>query len=206
LGYPVAEEDRAFLRRAWQESAGFVTYCEGPGAWSEPHLDILWPAFRGAQLDSPQQCWQSLQSKLDADFDVGSGWHGYWWKGPWYCTYHVLLAAHWLDDKSRFCFTPESGPLSTDSFSSAGWIAGSLLLSGHTNAGLALFNQIADSQRADGSWDSSADLRVTNPEVSVPDESPLSGQLYADQNRLMTTASVLRALCTEPCKAELAKV
>ncbi len=196
IEYPVAEQDRQFLRLAWCDNEGFITYVDGKGAWAKPHLDILWPALKGARLDSVATRWQSLQDKLQTNFNISQGWQGYWWKGPWYCTFHLLLAAHWQNNKTDFIFTPEAGPLSVTSFSAAAWIAGSLLLSGHMQAGITLFQQIIHQQKTDGSWESSPDLRVTNPDIYIPDDSPQSGKFYADQNRLMTTASVLRALCT----------
>jgi hypothetical protein len=201
--YPVAESDRAFLRQAWRENEGFITFVDGEGAWAEPHLDILWPALKGAQLTSVKQRWLGLQDKLSKNFSPQTGWRGYWWQGPWYCTYHLLLAAHWLGIKHDFIFTPVAGPLTVQSFSSAGWIAGSLMLSGHSSAGLELFKQIVNQQNPDGSWNASADLRVTDPDVADPDDTPLSGKCYADQHRLMTTASILRALCTASIQTEL---
>ena len=204
LDYPVHHDDRQFLRDAWRETAGFTTYVEGDGAWSESHLDILWPALKSAQLDAPEKRWQSLHDRLHANFNSCTGWEGYWWSGPWYCTYHLLMASHWHGEKNRFIVTPEPGPLPVHSYSSAGWVAGSLMLSGHSSAGIELFQQIITKQRADGSWDSSPDLRVTNPAISIPDDSPQSGQLYADENRLMTTASILQALCSAPANTALA--
>jgi hypothetical protein len=198
LGISVSHEDRALVRNAWQDLSGFATFPQGPGAWSEPHLDILWPALRGAHLEKIEHLWQGLQPKLHASFNDSKGWHGYWWQDSWYCTFHVLLAYRWLNKQPRRRLTPPAGPVQTNSYSGAAWIAGSLLLSGHIDAGRELFRQITTYQRADGSWDSALDLRVTNPEISVPDERPESGQVYGDQNRLMTTASIIRALCTEP--------
>lgn len=197
LELPVRDEDRAVLRAAWRGPYGFTTYPDGEGAWSNSHLDILWPALQGAHfLDFDQHC-DELQVNLKDNFNNTEGWHGYWWNDPWYCSYHTLLALNWLDQEHAFCITPPAGPLNTNSYSSAAWMAGSLVMSGRIGAGRELFRQIMTQRRADGSWNSSADLRVTNPDISDPHNNSEAGTLYADQNRLMTTASILRAYCTE---------
>ena len=185
---PVALE---MLRRC-ATNDGFATYPEGssPGkAWALTVPDVTavamnaagWPPDAAERFVSR---WLQPNGLLPA----------YWWTSQFYTwaalldhdedLNHLIATAILREQLRRW--TPES------SFEAA------LMLSCMLRLGMAeasgVVRRLLQAQQPDGSWRSSALLRLTAPEVSDPWNRINAGPLYCDENRVFTTATVIAAI------------
>ncbi len=144
-------------------------------------------------------------------------WEAYWWHGRYYATYRAcrLLvrvgdrerarrAAQWvagtISESGAWAQAPDTEPTA---FATALAVATLVLVAGGTTGAERAellgpaergVRWLLGAQGADGSWSSAPILRVPPPDEQRPWQSPAPGLLFADQNRLFTTATALAAL------------
>lgn len=188
--------DRAidFLRSLHRPDGGFATY-RRDDAWGRSHADVT-PL---AVLALPERLRAEIAGAAIRfavrTADAYGTWPSYWWRGRHYATYwnRVLLAA--LDHAAPPLQVAPADP--SRAVETAFDLAWALALSAFDgdppHVVHALARILAARQLADGSWAGGRDLRVTAPQCYRPWVLPL-GTTYEDDERLMTTASAVRAL------------
>lgn len=146
-------------------------------------------------------------------------WESFWWASPLYATAAVLSLMR--DARTPSARTPDAGTCdagtrharttvdaqmvgdSLGKVSPANSFEQALLLECFVQAGMAsaarvpaameALEALFDAQLTDGSWPCAPVLRLADRGVTTRAE-PVAGPLFADQNRLFTTATVLGAL------------
>lgn len=198
---------RKFLGR---RTEGTVT------GWMEPHVCVTAAAAGIPGFGTPLIPWLVKQQQTEGF------WEGYWWSDPEYCTAvaveavamhgypenstNICHAQEWIRSSlgSRDCITnpdfPEGSPFATS-------LALRVLLAGQSfpeDEGNCrnLLAWLLEHQRADGSWQPSARLRVPDAAISGPDK--LRDRIdrrdhqwevsSIDQHAVFSTATVLDAL------------
>lgn len=202
VGIPVADSTRARLLGFEQPDGGFSTYGadEGLGSWGRAHPDVS-PAAAQALLKlsaAPDPAVErTVQYVLTARAPNGL-WNSFWWSSPLYATRSSLSLLRAIgtpvDLEATRTALRRLAPASP-------FERGLLLESLHLTAGARdgdlvdkLARQLVDDQLADGSWASAPVLRITRRDCSAPWECANPGPLYADTDRLFTSATVLAAL------------
>lgn len=192
LGREVSDSDLQFLAGHWRAGGGFATFESGPNAWAAPHWDVTPLAYLA--LD-PQ-----TRERLEAEFTAFMGrertqdrrFRSYWWRTGHYATLTTLEAL------AQLGWPTPCGIVSEDrAFESNLELACEL--------GIAVLTEVASTrcadlarallgqQRADGRWDGSPDLRVTDDACFEPWKNS-AGAFYADESGTVTTATGLRTL------------
>ncbi|MGA7414429.1 MAG: hypothetical protein WBW33_28425 [Bryobacteraceae bacterium] len=130
-------------------------------------------------------------------------WESYWWTDPEYATAHAVesLARH---DSQRECIERaavwlEDCPAGASSFQLALRIIG--LSAANPSRADALLAKLLELQLDDGSWASSARMRIPPPNLRNPDvrwnwneTNDGFGGIVVDRARIFTTATAVRAL------------
>jgi hypothetical protein len=201
-GIPVADATRARLLGFEQPGGGFSTYApdEGLGSWGRAHPDVS-PAAAQALLKlsaaRDPAVERTVQYVVTARTPNGL-WNSFWWSSPLYATRASLSLL-------RAVGTPidlEATRGALRRLAPANSFERALLLESlHLAAGArendlvnTLAMQLVEDQLDDGSWESAPVLRVTSRDCSAPWECTNPGRLYADPDRLFTSATVLSAL------------
>jgi sporulenol synthase len=208
LALPVADADVAWLMDHRRHGEGFSTYRRSDG-WGEPHPDVTAVAFFGMPIEERIAYGDDLAEWLLARRDPAGFWPSYWWRGRYYATYWSLrllrTTGRSVSIPTAIIFAPSA---EIHSCFELGWAAGVLAMDARAQpAWRAAVTRLFSRQSEDGSWPSSADLRVTDLRYRRPwSEPPLADdrtRYYADVERIVTTASVLRAVtdCTPPATA-----
>jgi len=161
--YPSAGPIREFTRLP--QSAGFQ-------GWNSTHTCVTAAA---ASLRGLKQLPQ-LRSFLQRVRMLDGGWSGYWWVSR---AYPTLLAAEALG-VGMSPWAERCSDLS--SFGLACRLA----------MGAPVEAQVMSLQRANGSWQGSAQLRIPEPQVTRPAHGRC--RITVDQNHIYTTATAIRAL------------
>jgi hypothetical protein len=160
-----------------------------------------------------------LQDHLASTQDRDGGWTAYWWHDPEYATAlaaeaiaavnpnsdRLARALNWGSGRlTSQGFVPTSDQPSGSPFATACCLR--LLLLGRTdnaigNALARAVDWLRTQQLLDGSWVSSARLRVPHPHDTSPERvgawvvnGMIQGSIAFDQHRVFTTATVLQAL------------
>jgi hypothetical protein len=206
-GEPV-ERGRTFLARHLCEGGGVTTYAEqaslairiglSPGAsfagWRQPHVCVsaavapLFPAAIGPYLREAQR---------------DGRWPAYWWSHDAYATalsVEFLAAAKGDGDAKRVAEAVEAasrwaGKTSGTCLSvfDAAWCLRTLCAGSTPSASAAaVAESLIERQDADGSWPSSACLKVPMPGATDPARQ--DALLIPDQRRIFTTAAAIGAL------------
>jgi hypothetical protein len=124
-------------------------------------------------------------------------WPSFWWHSPWYATHAALslLAAARVPSRplESSCFRGDDKPRSPFDWALA--LACSLRASPHLDApAAALLSALLAVQQGDGGWPSAPVLRLARRDCDMPWAVADGGPLFADPQRLFTSATVLRAL------------
>ena len=180
--------DITFLQDHARPDGGYATF-HGPLGWGNSHAcvtPVVALALLNVSVDLPSALVEYATGKRASD----GTWNSYWWSGPFYATaawLRLLEAAPWL------CC---AGPVqNTDlPIRSAMDLAFAVEIAARwkLDARDELCQALLEHQEKSGLWAPSRCLRVT-------DESCLSehggwGEVFVDQDGLMTTATALRAL------------
>lgn len=208
------ERGLRFLKRCLHSSGGVATY-DSPVAirrflgdppislrgWCSPHVCVTAAVSWLAEISRYPLVRQFLR---DAQQPAGN-WQAYWWPDPSYATWLAVEAMrHWGDaeDRSRVA---RAAQWAADAVEDEGpWALAcriAILSDLDATAAGSLASRLIDQQQPDGSWASSAALRIPPPQVidpSVVSEWIPAGKGFSsvnlDHRRLYTTATALRAL------------
>jgi len=201
-GIPVADATRARLLGFEQPGGGFSTYAadEGLGSWGRAHPDVS-PAAAQALLKlsaaRDPAVERTVQYVVTARTPNGL-WNSFWWSSPLYATRASLSLLRAvgtpIDLEATRGALRRLAP--ANSFERALLLESLHLAAGARDSDLAntLAKQLVEDQLDDGSWASAPVLRVTSRDCSAPWECANPGRLYADTDRLFTSATVLSAL------------
>lgn len=196
LGAPIADATYLRLLRFQQADGGFSTYGadEGLGSWGAAHVDVSAVAALAVRpaVDAFEKAVAYVLDRRDPD----GLWNSFWWSSPLYATRASLallqVAGATLD------LTPTRTTLRwtrpTNAFEQALQLDALDLCDEGPTVTDVLAGNLAAEQLADGSWPSAPILRITPRTCTEPWDAPDAGQLYADTDRLFTSATVLAAL------------
>lgn len=184
----------AFLRRAQQPDGGFATFLPDglTGAWGQSHVEITAIALLALRavpggIDAAQVSagltWLRHARRSDGM------WPGFWWTTPYLATQLALscLQAFGAEDEGLDIAAACPG----DNLQAAHVLAMTPRGSpGHRD----LTRRLLVAQRADGSWEGQAALRIAPRDRADAWTEPLRGPVFADGERLFTTACVVSGL------------
>ena len=202
VGIPVADATRVRLLGFEQPGGGFSTYGadEGLGSWGGAHPDVS-PAAAQALLKlsaAPDPAVERTVQYVLSERTPNGLWNSFWWSSPLYATRSSLSLLR--DVGATVDLQATHAALSRLAPANA-FERGLLLESLHLAAGARdgdlvdrLARQLVAGQLDDGSWASAPVLRITRRDCSAPWECADAGPLYADTDRLFTSATVLSAL------------
>lgn len=199
-GIGVSRAARARLLEHQQVDGGFSTYTAdaGLGSWGSSHPDVTAVAAR-ALLGSARAPVARAAGYLQRARREDGTWHSFWWSSPLYATAAALSLLRIVGDRGDTTRTYET----ISRMSVANAFERALLLrcrvltglpTGNRGRATALIDDLVSAQRSDGSWASTRMLRLTNRDCASPAPDADAGPLYADPERLFTTATVLGAL------------
>jgi len=200
-GRPVRDRSCTRLEGFQQPDGGFSTYgaVDGLGTWGVSHPDVT-PVAAHALLLARGRAHPAVAPAVDyvtrRRNDDGL-WDSFWWSTPLYAT-RVSLAFLAAADV-RIDLAPTRATLlqldAISAFERALLLDCLLLVGGAIRvAADALVGTLLCEQLADGGWPSVPSLRIPDRECDAPWEDPDAGVLYADADRLFTSATVLRAV------------
>jgi hypothetical protein len=189
------------LLQYFQNDGGISTYlnnAEEGKAWATSHCDVT-PlsllALKGKMSVSNEQ--KALDFFINQQLADGL-WPSYWWVSPLYSTYVTLIwfvkNHHKIPYKDVLVQTllrlNPSGAFETALNMGCLSFVGKGASSRFTD----LVTDILKTQSNDGSWPSSATLRLTHPTVKRPWIRIDAGPIYRDLRNVFTTATVVGAL------------
>jgi Prenyltransferase and squalene oxidase repeat len=185
-----------------QLDGGFSTYPSdaGLGSWGTSHADVTAVAARallsnqGPGSAALARAREYLLRRRKAD----GTWDSFWWASPLYATTTALSLLHATELHLDLPSTQQTlvSMAVENAFERALLIEALTRIC--TDRGChrlaTLVQQLVSKQLPDGSWASAPTLRLTNRQCANPAASPFAGPLFADPERLFTSATVLRAL------------
>ncbi len=193
-GRPVLVDSIELLRLHGCADGGFRTYLRDD-AWGTHHVDVsatvgiaLWP-----KMDAQER--SRLAEAIAARRRTDGTWPSYWWRTSHYATACVAEFA----DECGLDFGIELivGDAKTRALHSTLDVACALATAARATDDSALISGLAEelihTQRPDGGWDGSDDLRVTDPDCLEPWVEE-RGRRYRDEAGIITTATCLRSL------------
>lgn len=186
-----------------QPDGGFSTYAPedrlGSGSWGISHPDVTPVAGEACLTRGGLSTAAVERARGYVERRCNNGlWDSFWWSSPLYGTRASLAfltaaraTANLAATRSALRRTPTANPFER------GLLLDSFLLaaSGAGGAVDGLGKVLVHEQLADGSWTSVPVLRVTDRNCETPWAQRRAGALYADTDRLFTSATVLAALC-----------
>jgi hypothetical protein len=190
--------DRSCLRLegAQQPDGGFSTYgaADGLGSWGVSHPDVTAVAAHALLLARGRghpAVSRAMDYVIRGRNDEGL-WNSFWWASPLYATRASLVFLAETDAHVDLAPTLETllQVEATSPFERALLLDCLLLVNGAADQ---LVDALLCEQLADGSWPSVPSLRIPARTCVAPWDEP-DGALYADDDRLFTSATVLGAL------------
>lgn len=186
--------------------------------WCQPHVSVTAAAITGLAGETEARALGYLRENQRSD----GSWRSYWWGNPEFPTAlaaqalartgtaadqdRVETAVQWAHRRCNDTGCVVSSDFGGDGspFGTACCLQLLCLRAGDTELDTAVDHSarwLARHQKHDGSWRSSALLRIPPPDVEAPDEydewTPYGrggGSIQPDQNRLFTTTTALGAL------------
>ena len=205
LSSELVQVDRSscdFLAGFQRPDGGFATYSSesGLGSWCNSHVDVTAVAARALFRRPIQEFGAIVERALDyleRERRSDGMWESFWWDSHLYSSAAVLAVMRDTGravDTERIVAALERTP-ADNSFEQA------LLLECFVQCGsaggaraAAAREAILRGQLSDGSWPSVPILRLTDRCITDPAGRRDTGPLFADPNRLFTTATTLGAL------------
>jgi hypothetical protein len=197
---PVTRQSYAKLREFQRADGGFATYSEDYGSWGVSHPDVT-PMAVLALLSRYPRGHQSIESGIryaQSRATADGLWHSFWWTSGLYSTELNLSLAKqagirqdWTRSRNSLCAFWPSNAFELSLFLSA------LLDTGcdpECESVYAVSQRLLREQTSDGSWVSEPILRVTRQNCFEPWNEAMPGPVFADPNRLFTSATVVGAL------------
>lgn len=187
-------EPIAFLREAQQPDGGFATFLPNglTGAWGHSHAEITAIALL-ALCSVPDGidrrhvaegvAWLRRHRRADGT------WATYWWTSPYMAVGLARTCLAQFGGKEAAGATPDM-PMPDDCLQSAHLLA---MTPPATRLHANLTRLLLEAQGPDGSWVGKPSLRIPPRDCAAPWNEP-SSPVYADPNRLFTTATVISAL------------
>ena len=190
---PIPESARHFLSLCREAKGSFTTY---PRSRSTPNLWMAAaPDVSAAAMAALEEQWNpTVESFLSQWWTPDCTLPAYWWTSPFY-TLSLLLEAF-----PEFAASPagQSTIVTLDKATPASSFDAALLLVSlvllNRPRAAAVASELRHLQRVDGSWPSSAVLRLPTPEMERPWDAIDSRRLFRDQNAVFTTATAVAAL------------
>jgi hypothetical protein len=187
-GHPAPQAALDFLESCRAPDGGMGTYPPGSspgGTWCQGSCEVSGAAWLALEGDAALGDFLAQRRCPDGQ------WPAYWWHTPLYPTWLALCIRPCREGDPLFATLQRFEPIGT--FETA------LLLLCCERTGLKarageLAQQLIASQLTDGSWGSSALLRLTHTQVAAPAEAIDAGPSFLDQARIFTSATALAAL------------
>lgn len=201
-GRPVDDHSRRRLESFQQPDGGFSTYgrSEGLGSWCVSHPDVT-PVAGHALLLVCGRAARAVRRAVEsvASWRNGDGlWDSFWWSTPLYATRASLA---FLSAADAPLIDPAATRRSLLQVGAASAFERALLLDclglvggGPSHAHDELLAALLTEQLPDGSWPSAPSLRIPDRACTAPWDEPGTEPLYADADRLFTSATVVGAL------------
>jgi squalene cyclase len=180
---------------------GFSTYLPigEPNSWNVSHSDVT-PIALLAMLTHPAPDRNAIQRGIEYVLRQKTSlglWNSFWWGS---CLYGTAASLSLLD--AACIEMPSSATAALAQIEPANAFEVALLTSsllyvdrdGSHVMICDLVDKLISQQQPDGSWNTAPILRITRRDCYEPWASGDAGQLYAEPNRLFTTATVLHAL------------
>lgn len=184
------------LLRFQQADGGFSTFGadEGLGSWGTTHVDVS--AVAGLAVRPIQQAFNRAVAYVLRGRTADGLWNSFWWSSPLYATRASVSLLRTVDPQLELTTTRTSLQqiVPTNAFERALLLDALRLCDGAPGLAATLAVSLAEEQFSDGSWPSAPILRITHRTCTTPWSSLDSGELYADTDRLFTSATVLSAL------------
>jgi len=191
----VLPADEDWLYRHWQPDGGFATYLTDD-AWGIAHPCITPLVFLALPTHYQTQLQSAVLAYVQQTRQPDGTWPAYWWRSCHYSTYWNLMLLNYLGEPLDTQAHPVGfiEPLRVHSLFDLAHVTGIMVLKlGLSEVTLRLIEEILRQQLPNGSWPGGLNLRVTHHQCEQPWQAPL-GELYEDDNHLLTTATVIRIL------------
>jgi squalene cyclase len=202
------------LARFQRPDGGFSTYPndEGLQFWGHSHADVTAVAAQATlRCGSAERLAHALRY-LRAQRRANGLWNSYWWVTPLYATaacLHLLTVAGATTQELAVTRCGLESVVPANPFETA-LLLDALLhvcdrraVANHEVGVRTLVTLLLDWQMPDGSWPSEPALRVPDRNCATPWSQVNAGMLYADPERLFTSATVLQSLaCAAECLSE----
>jgi hypothetical protein len=200
-GAPVAARSYRRLEGFQHLDGGFSTYAadDGLGSWGISHPDVTPVAAQAlllARRRADPALARAVANVAGRRNDAGL-WDSFWWSTPLYATRASLALLVATGAPLDLAPTRESLlTLEAESAFERALLFDCLHLVGEGAGGPAhaLVESLVAEQLDDGSWASTPSLRIPDRTCVVPWREPPTGPLYADTDRIFTSATVLGAL------------
>lgn len=192
-----------------QEDGGFSTYLPTAdnGTWGISHPDVT-PAVVAALLARVPTTDPRLVRALaymQANQMSDGIWNSFWWSSFLYSTalnLELLVQLQQPFDRVACLHSLQELPLPAFPFDLA-LLLRSWLALGIRHQAEAVTTALRECQLPDGSWAAHPVLRVTDNTCREPWTVAFAGALYADERRLLTTATVVRSLVAAESPANI---
>ena len=180
---------------------GFATYLPigERNAWNVSHPDVT-PMALLAMRQHPAPDRDAIQRGIGYVLRQKTAlglWNSFWWDTCLYGTQACLSLLHAVGIAVPSPAAPALTEIEPANAFEVALLISSLLFVDR-NGSHVLIRELVDKlicqQRPDGSWNSAPILRITRRDCYEPWASGDAGQLYAEPNRLFTSATVLHAL------------
>jgi hypothetical protein len=201
-GVAVHDRSRRRLESFQRSDGGFSTYGrdDGLGSWGVSHPDVTPVAGYALVLvyGSAARAVTRAVESVTRNRNGAGLWDSFWWSTPLYATRASLaflaVADVPLTDlaKTRTSLLRLEAP---SAFERALLLDCLRLVGGDTSDNHdELLGALLTEQLSDGSWPSAPSLRIPDRTCAAPWDEPGTELLYADGNRLFTSATVVGAL------------
>ena len=198
-GRALPEDAVKFLLGCMKSDGMFSTYPKGSGhgvGWESAHLEITLTAWAALKGCVPSEKWNQSVTFIEKAISRGHGPKPYWWVTPLYCD-ATATSLNELNGKTARSIDNENQiqtRVAINSFEIALSLLSSAAINKSSESNQALVARLMERQQEDGSWPSSAWLRLVNPNCLQPSTTIDSGSLFVDQHAIFTTATALSAL------------
>ena len=190
----------AHLLQFQRKNGGFSTFLPdfGTGSWASSHPEITPIALLALSTSDTKPDDRVVRAGLDCmwhDRRANGFWPSFWWSSPLVATEINFVLLSSVECSAEVPATLQTSALRDNLEAS---LQLSVLLHGRPATSMELIRrltlQLVYAQQNDGSWLSAPSLRITQRDCDEPWDLADPGALFADPQRLHTTATVINAL------------